>query len=106
MEEANLASDLLTKDAISAQVQFYMSQYGPLCWENEDLQYLAHLNEPNLARDLDLIRNFMGIDTIDFYGWWHGSIVGITYAAMFPARVGRFMIDGTLSLYVANGRGP
>jgi pimeloyl-ACP methyl ester carboxylesterase len=66
-----------------------------MCGDDDDLQYLAHLNEPNNARDLDLIRNLMDVETIDFYGLWGGSMVGITYAGMFPDRVGRFTLDGT-----------
>ena len=71
-----------------------MSYLGPWCAEDEDLQYLAHLNEPNIARDLDLIRNLMGLKTLDFYGFSDGSVVGVTYAGMFPNRVGRMILDG------------
>jgi pimeloyl-ACP methyl ester carboxylesterase len=71
-----------------------MSRFAPKCGEDGDFQYLAHLNEPNNARDLDLIRSLMDVETIDFYGISDGNMVGITYAGMFPNRVGRFMLDG------------
>ena len=56
---------------------------------------LAHLNAPNIARDLDLIRNLTGFETMDYFGWSYGSVVGVNYAAFSPERVGRFVLDGT-----------
>ena len=98
--KADFTIDVSTKEAVLKNVRSYMSVFGESCAKHEDLEYLAHLNQPNLARDLDLVRQLMGIETIDFYGWVHGSTVGITYAGMFPDRVGRFIIDGMYHIIV------
>ena len=85
----------LSDTAIAAEIQKEISFPGPFCGSYEDLDYLAHLSTPNVARDLDLIRNLTGYQEFDFWGWNHGTILGLTYAAMFPDSVGRMVLDGT-----------
>ena len=68
--------------------------YAP-CATREDPTYLAHLNAPALARDIDLVRNLTGYSSINFYGQSYGSVVGIAYAGLFPARVGKMVLDCT-----------
>jgi pimeloyl-ACP methyl ester carboxylesterase len=54
---------------------------------------------PNLARDLDLVRDLMGLKTLNFFGFEEGgSVLGATYAVMFPDRVGRIVLDGMLCI--------
>jgi pimeloyl-ACP methyl ester carboxylesterase len=64
-----------------------------ICASTVDPKYLAHLNAPNVARDFDLIRNITGFQTLDYYGWNYGSVLGITYAGLFPERVGHMVLD-------------
>ena len=66
-----------------------------VCKSTEDPEYLAHLNAPNIARDLDLIRNLTGFQTMDYIGWGYGSVIGVNYAALFPDRVGHMLLDCT-----------
>lgn len=84
----------LTTEFLENQVET-LSNLGSVCAQSEDSDYLAHLNAPSLAYDLDVVRNLSGLQTLDFYGFAYGSTVGIVYAAMFPHRVGRMMLDGT-----------
>ena len=84
----------LIPDSLQQDVDLYSSMILP-CESSEDANYLAHLNAPNIARDLDLIRNLTGFKTLDYYGWDYGSIVGVTYAALFPDRVEYMVFDCT-----------
>lgn len=39
----------------------------------------------------------MGLDTLDFFGFEEGgSVLGATYAVMFPDHVGKIVLDGML----------
>lgn len=90
-------------NSLTEFVTGYTKSPGPFCAEDGNLEYLAHLNTPNLVRDLDLIRNLSGFDTLDFFGFEDGgSITGATYAAMFPDRVGKIVLDGMILCNAAN----
>ena len=87
----------MTPSSLGIDVQDWEAHSGPFCADNEDPDYLAHINTPNVARDLDLVRNLTGFTELDFFGFEdEGSILGATYAALFPDRVGRMVLDGML----------
>jgi pimeloyl-ACP methyl ester carboxylesterase len=90
----NALHEGLTTGAITTIAQLGLSYPGPFCEKSEDLSYLAHINTPNVARDLDLIRNLMGYQTLEYWGFGYGAILGTMYAALFPDRVGRMVLDG------------
>ncbi|MFD6183079.1 alpha/beta hydrolase [Streptomyces goshikiensis] len=46
------------------------------------------------AKDLDLLRQALGEETLSFYGRSFGSYVGTVYAAQFPRRVRAMVLDG------------
>lgn len=46
------------------------------------------------ARDIDLLRQALGEETVSFYGRSFGSYVGTVYAAQFPRRVRAMVLDG------------
>jgi pimeloyl-ACP methyl ester carboxylesterase len=93
----------VNNNSLTEFVTSYTKSPGPFCAKDSDLEYLAHVNTPNLVRDLDLIRNLSGFDTLDFFGFEDGgSITGATYAAMFPDRVGKIVLDGMTQCTAAN----
>jgi pimeloyl-ACP methyl ester carboxylesterase len=67
---------------------------------------IDHMSTANVARDMDLLRQAVGDETMTFYGISYGSVVGSTYANMFPDRVGAIVIDGVVDpISWATGRG-
>ncbi|MER5777443.1 alpha/beta hydrolase [Streptomyces sp. NPDC002039] len=46
------------------------------------------------AKDMDLLRQALGEETLSFYGRSFGSYVGTVYAAQFPRRVRAMVLDG------------
>lgn len=56
----------------------------------------GHLSTADSARDLDVLRAALGESHLDYLGVSYGSHLGATYAALFPDRVGRFVLDGPL----------
>jgi pimeloyl-ACP methyl ester carboxylesterase len=55
-----------------------------------------HMSTANVARDMDRLRAAVGDDELHYAGISYGSLLGTTYANMFPDRVGRLVIDGVL----------
>ncbi|EOM76286.1 alpha/beta hydrolase [Rhodococcus rhodnii] len=53
----------------------------------------SHLTTENTARDWDVVRQALGEDTIDVYGLSYGTILGSTYATLFPQHTGRMVLD-------------
>lgn len=79
-----------SESSIAQQFNYWTSTQN--C-NGADQEYLAHVNTPVRARDLDLIRNLTGHQTLDFIGFDEGTMLGVTYAALFPNHVGKMVID-------------
>ena len=50
----------------------------------------------NVARDMDLLRQAVGDEGLTYAGYSYGSVLGATYAKLFPTRARALFIDGTL----------
>ena len=57
---------------------------------------LAHDSTADVARDMDLLRQAVGAPVLNYYGLSSATAVGAIYANLFPARVGRMVLDGNL----------
>ena len=65
---------------------------------------LAHTSSANTARDLELLRQAVGDESLSFLGYSYGTYVGAVYANLFPDRTRAMVFDGALDL-VANSTG-
>ncbi len=68
---------------------------GEGCAENSSPLF-AHVETANSARDLDVARALVGDETLSYLGKSYGTMLGATYAELFPDRVGRLVLDGVL----------
>ncbi|MEV5439317.1 alpha/beta hydrolase [Streptomyces sp. NPDC052682] len=59
---------------------------------------LPHIGTVNAARDLDVMRQALGDKKLNYLGFSYGTRLGAVYAAQFPGRVGRFVLDGVDTL--------
>jgi len=59
--------------------------------------YLATITTANTARDMDIVRGALGLDRIDYLGVSYGTYLGAVYAALFPRRVDRMVLDSTVN---------
>lgn len=57
---------------------------------------LPFLTTDNAARDLDLLRAVLGDAKLNYLGYSYGTFLGATYAKLFPAKVGRLVLDGAI----------
>ncbi|MBV2154749.1 alpha/beta hydrolase [Kitasatospora sp. SUK 42] len=58
---------------------------------------LGHLSTVEAARDMDVLRALLGDERLNFVGESYGTFLGATYAGLFPARVGRLVLDGAMN---------
>ena len=53
------------------------------------------------ARDMDLIRELMGDEKLNFLGYSYGSWLGAWYAKLFPENTGNMVLDGNVEFSTA-----
>src|SRR4051794_622371 len=59
-------------------------------------EILAHVSTANVARDIDLLRRALGERRIAYFGQSYGTLLGATYARLFPHRYRAMVLDGPL----------
>ncbi|MEV6393894.1 alpha/beta hydrolase [Streptomyces sp. NPDC051907] len=61
--------------------------------EQRDPQLLRHVSTAETARDLDLLRGAVGDPKLTYLGISYGTILGATYANLFPDKVRALVLD-------------
>ncbi|WP_328322690.1 alpha/beta hydrolase [Kribbella sp. NBC_00382] len=64
----------------------------PYC-ERQSRGLLPYVNTAQTVQDIDLIRQLLGYEKIDWLGYSGGTWLGAYYQTYFPAHVGRFVLD-------------
>ncbi|MFJ1807889.1 MULTISPECIES: alpha/beta hydrolase [unclassified Streptomyces] len=59
---------------------------------------LPHIGTIDAARDLDVMREALGDKKLNYLGFSYGTRLGAVYAAQFPDKVGRVVLDGVDTL--------
>jgi len=72
-----------------------VSAQGQACADNSGL-LASHVTTIETAKDIDVLRAVLGDDKLDYFGFSYGTFLGTTYAALFPDKVDRFVLDGAL----------
>lgn len=86
--------DYSTPAGIDAVEQTY-ADFGAACLaQTGDL--LGHVDTVSAAKDMDVLRAALGDEKLTYLGYSYGTQLGATYAALFPERVGRLVLDGAL----------
>ncbi|KAI1089070.1 alpha/beta-hydrolase [Rostrohypoxylon terebratum] len=62
-------------------------------------EHALYLNTPQTAADMNSILDAVGQDNMVYWGFSYGSILGQTYATMFPERSERVIIDGVANQF-------
>lgn len=63
-----------------------------------------HIDTVSAARDVDILRDALNQPTLNWFGKSYGTLLGATYADLFPQNVGRMMLDGAIDPSL-DGRG-
>ncbi|MCX4695286.1 alpha/beta hydrolase [Streptomyces sp. NBC_01408] len=65
------------------------------CKQNS-AKILPHVGTTNAARDLDVMRQVLGEQKLNYFGISYGTELGGVYAHLFPANVGRTVFDAVV----------
>jgi len=57
---------------------------------------LGHVSTIEAAKDMDVLRAALAEPRLNYLGKSYGTFLGATYAQLFPAKVGRFVLDGVI----------
>ncbi len=72
------------------------ASFGRECLE-ESPRLTPDVGTSSVVRDLDILRQLAGDERLNFLGRSYGTFIGAKYAARFPDRVGRFVLDGAIT---------
>ncbi len=69
--------------------------FAAACEKNTG-ELLAHVDAMSNAKDMDLIRGVLGDAKLNYLGYSYGTFLGTVYAELFPANVGKLVLDGAI----------
>ena len=82
-------------DAELEKTEQLLNDFGEGCADRSG-ELAAHVSTVEVARDIDIIRSVLGDKRLSFFGASYGTLLGATYADLFPERVGRMVLDGAI----------
>ena len=71
-------------------------EFADACAEHTG-EAVGYYGTEQVASDMDLMRALLGNEKLDYYGVSYGTLIGATYAGLFPERVGRFVLDAAVA---------
>ncbi|NYH50732.1 pimeloyl-ACP methyl ester carboxylesterase [Nocardiopsis arvandica] len=76
--------------------------YARACEERVGEEFLARVGTVNVARDLDVIRDALGEERLNFVGYSYGAWIGALYAHMYPENIRALVLDGAVATRMSN----
>lgn len=71
------------------------AEFADACAQSSG-ELLDFVGTDSAARDLDLLRAVVNDAVLNYLGYSYGTLLGATYAELFPTHVGRMVLDGAL----------
>lgn len=113
--EGVLCADVGLKDRVYYEQSPYpFGSSEDLNWSTKVLEEFAascqrsgfdtgYFNTQQTARDLEMLRVLLGMPALNYLGFSYGTELGSTYAALFPAKVGKMVLDGAIDPLLTPG---
>jgi pimeloyl-ACP methyl ester carboxylesterase len=73
------------------------ARFDAICAARADPGLLVHDTTADVARDMDLLRQAVHDPVLNYLGVSYGTMLGATYANLFPSRVGAMILDGNIN---------
>ncbi len=64
--------------------------------------HLTSFSTANAARDMDILREALGEEKLNYMGKSYGTYLGALYATLFPEKIGRVILDGAVDPAISN----
>lgn len=87
-------------------------RFAESCAANSDAAFLEHVGTEDVAQDMDVLRQALGDDKLNYYGHSYGTVIGQYYAERYPQNVGRMVLDsiapssaGAVDIFVEQAKG-
>ncbi len=94
--DAFLGQDPTPDDTAEAEKFAASGKEFALGCEQRTGALLSHVSTVDAAKDMDILRSALGDEKLNYLGKSYGTLLGATYAELFPKLVGRFVLDGVL----------
>ena len=65
---------------------------------------IGHYGSVDGAKDMELLRTLLKEPTLNYLGKSYGTYLGTLYAALYPSRVGKFILDGAIDPNASNAQ--
>jgi len=99
--DANYASDSKPDNEQEfAQTLIESKKFIQQCQEKN--KHLTSFSTANAARDMDILRQAVGDEQLNYMGKSYGTFLGTLYAQFFPDKVGRMVLDGAIDPTISN----
>jgi pimeloyl-ACP methyl ester carboxylesterase len=72
-----------------------LKSYAAACEKNSAV-VLPHVGSVDVARDMDRLRQALGDPGLTYMGQSYGTLLGLTYAALFPTHVRAMVLDSVI----------
>lgn len=86
---------ILSPEEEIANTQRIMTQFAQGCRAHSG-ELAAHIDTVSVARDFDMLRTLLKQEKFNYLGYSYGTYLGATYADLFPASVGRMVLDAAV----------
>ena len=71
-------------------------EFADGCLAKNGADVLRHVSTQDAARDIEQLRRALGETTISYFGFSYGTLLGATFADLFPTSVRAAVLDGAL----------
>jgi pimeloyl-ACP methyl ester carboxylesterase len=72
-----------------------LKQFAAACEKNSP-NLLPSVGTVDVARDMDRLRQALGDSTLTYMGQSYGTLLGLTYAALFPTHIRAMVLDSVI----------
>lgn len=93
LKRPSLPSPSGVSDESLANAAYNDRKTAEACLKNPLTPYI---NTDATARDMDLLRQLLGDDKLNYIGYSYGTWLGGWYASLFPDKVGRMVLDSAM----------